>query len=154
MIPPYRMNEAAKSILKFAETGNVFRTEAYWDKYGEVWTIGFGFTKGVKEGDTMTEEEGEARLNEEAKEYEQGVWDLCTLPPNENQFSAMVCLCWNIGLNPEKGFPISDVLKYHNLGNFERAAVGFKSWTKSGGVRLPGLVLRRAKEAKLYLTPV
>ena|SRR5687768_13746446 len=145
------MNEDGFKLLKHFEAGSGFETKAYWDKTGKVWTIGWGFTKGVKEGDTMTEEEGNARLIEEIQEYEDGVLRLCTLAPNENQLSAMVCLAWNIGLNPRKGFPISAVLRYHNLGNFQKAASSFKSWQKSGGALLPGLVKRRRAEAALYL---
>lgn len=142
------MNEAGYKLLKDFEG---FEPEAYWDKYGKIWTIGWGFTKGVKDGDTMTEEEGNERLRQEIQEYERGVLRLCTLEPNENQLSAMVCLAWNIGLHPKKGFPISAVLRYHNLGDFKKAADSFKSWQKSGGIELPGLVRRRKAEAALYL---
>lgn len=145
-----RINAEGITLLKHFEAGRGFETRAYWDAHGRVWTIGWGFTKGVKEGDLMTEEQGNARLDIELKEYEDGVWRLCEVEPTENQFSAMVCLSWNIGLNPKKGFPISDVLKYHNLREFDKAAKSFKSWQKSGGVELPGLVRRRAAEAQLY----
>lgn len=145
-----KINSAGITLLKEFEASGRPIEDAYWDKTGKVWTIMWGFTKGVKEGDHMTEEEGNARLAEEIQEYEQGVERLCTIQPNENQFSAMVCLAWNIGLHPKKGFPISDVLKYHNQGNFEKAADSFKNWKKSGGIVLPGLIRRRAAEAKLY----
>ena len=150
MWPQKITNSEGIAMLKFFEAGGGFEEHAYWDKTGKVWTIGWGFTLGVKEGDFMTEEEGNARLYEEIKEYECGVQNLLTVEPTSNQFSAMVVLSWNIGLHPEKGFPISDVLKYHNLANFERAANSFKNWSKSGGVILPGLVKRRAAEAALY----
>lgn len=146
-----KMNEEGYKLLKHFEAGSGFETKAYWDKTGRIWTIGWGFTKGVKEGDTMTEEEGNERLREEIQEYERGVLRLCTLEPNENQFSAMVCLAWNIGLHSKKGFPISAVLRHHNLGDFRKAADSFKSWQTSGGIELSGLVRRRKAEAALYL---
>ena len=40
-----------------------------------VWTIGYGFTKGVKKGDTMTQQQADARLLAELVEYEDAVWD-------------------------------------------------------------------------------
>ena len=43
--------------------------EAYKCAAG-VWTIGYGSTKGVKEGDTITQEEADHLLLEEMKEYE------------------------------------------------------------------------------------
>lgn len=145
-----KMNAEGIKLLKEFEDARGTMGHAYWDKTGEVWTIRWGFTKGVKEGDYMTEDEAEERLITELEEYEQGVESLCLREPTSNQFSAMVCLSWNIGLNPEKGFPISDVLKYHNMGEFEEAANSFKNWRKSGGKVLRGLVRRRAAEAKLY----
>ena len=142
-------NEDGIRLLKHFEAGSGFATKAYWDKLGKVWTLGWGFTKGVKEGDSMTEEEGNARLAEELKGYEENLSGCCTIEPTSNQFSAMVCLSWNIG---KIGFANSDVLKFHNLGEVDRAAKAFMNWTSSGGIKdVPGLVKRRKAEATLYL---
>ena len=43
--------------------------EAYQDSVG-VWTIAYGVTKGVKEGDRINQEEAEHLLQEELPEYE------------------------------------------------------------------------------------
>jgi lysozyme len=67
---------------------------------------------------------------------------------NENQFSAMVSLAYNIGL---KAFQSSSVLRLHRLQDHQRAADAFLMWNKGGGKVLPGLVTRRANERKLYL---
>jgi lysozyme len=74
-----------------------FRSEAYLCP-ANVWTVGFGFTKGVKQGDKMTRSEAAARLKQELAEYEAGVMSACTLPPNDNEFSAMVCFAFNVGV--------------------------------------------------------
>ncbi len=142
-------NEEGIALLKHFEAGGGFVEKAYWDKLGKVWTVGWGFTKGVDKDTFMTEEEGNIRLVEELKDYEENVTSCCTVEPNSNQFSAMVCLSWNIGM---KGFSKSDVLKFHNLGEVERAAEAFLNWTSSGGIKnVPGLVRRRKAEATLYL---
>lgn len=131
-----------------------FRSSAYLCPAG-VWTIGFGFTKGVKPGDKMTRSEAAERLKQELSEYEEGVFSVCTRTPNENEFSAMVCMAFNIGL---AGFRKSSVLKAHNKGDKEAAARAFQLWDKAtvGGVKktLPGLTRRRMAEAALYLEPV
>ena len=63
--------EAAKagrldiSIKKEIRDVEGFRGKAYIPTPGDVPTIGYGFTKGVKIGDTMTKEEAEKRLSEE-----------------------------------------------------------------------------------------
>jgi lysozyme len=142
-------NQAGIALLKHFEAGKGFEEKAYWDGMGKVWTIGWGFTKGVKEGDRMTEQEGNARLAEEIRDYERTVESACSVTPNENQFAAMVCLSWNIGRG---AFQKSEVLKYHNQRDFKKAAAAFANWRRSGGKVVNGLIRRRAAEAELYLT--
>jgi lysozyme len=127
-----------------------FRSKAYQDVVG-VWTIGYGFTDGVKPGDTMTRVEAEIRLVRELEPYEQAVLAACTLPPNQHQFDALVCCAWNIGI---AGIRKSSMIRAHNRGDFQAAARAFSLWNKAGGKVWPGLTRRRAAEAALYLTPV
>lgn len=131
-----------------------FRSEAYLCPAG-VWTIGYGSTKGVKQGDRITMYDAKERLKRELAEYEQGVLSALTVQPNENEFSACVVLAYNIGV---AGFKNSSVVKAHNRGDKEAAARAFNLWNKAtvGGVKktLPGLTRRRMAEANLYLTPV
>ena len=126
-----------------------FRSRAYLCPAG-VWTIGYGFTKGVKPGDVITREHADARLGAELEHFAAGVRRLLTLPATPNQFGAMVSLAFNIGL---AGFGRSSVLRLHNAGDFAGAARAFALWNKAGGQVLAGLVRRRAAEAALYLTP-
>lgn len=128
-----------------------FRGKAYTPVPGDRLTIGYGFIEGVKPGDTMTREEADARLPLELAVYENAVTGACSNPPNENEFSAMVSFCFNIGIS---GFRKSTVLRSHNVGDKQAAARAFALWNKSGGVVYAGLTKRRAEEATLYLTPV
>ena len=66
---------------------------------------------------------------------------------NDNQFSAMVSLCYNIGV---VGFANSSVLRFTNEGRLAEAAASFALWNKAGGQVLRGLVRRRAAEAELF----
>jgi len=127
-----------------------FRSEAYIPVPGDVPTIGFGFTKGVQMGDKMTRSEAAARLKEELVEYEHGVMSACTLPPNENEFAALVSFSFNVGIGALRK---SSVIKAHNRGDKQAAARAFSLWNKSGGKVYAGLTRRRAAEAALYLTP-
>lgn len=128
-----------------------FRAQAYIPVPGDVPTIGYGFTRNVKMGDKMTRAEAAARLIRELRPYESAVERACTVPPNQNQFDAMVLLAYNIGT---AGFGRSSVLKAHNRRDFAAAARAFALWNQSGGKVYPGLSRRRAKEAALYLDPV
>ena len=128
-----------------------FRANAYIPVPGDRTTIGYGFTDGVKIGDRMTREEADARLVEELRPYEMAVWQGCTREPNQNEFDAMVLLCFNIG---PAGFKRSTVLKAHNRSDCQAAARAFGLWNKSGGKVYAGLTKRRAEESALYLTPM
>lgn len=126
-----------------------FRDKAYKCPAG-VWTIGYGFTEGVKEGDTISRAAAEKRLVQELVKYEAAVYRACTFEPNQNQFDALVCFAFNIGT---KGMAGSSVIKAHNRGDFQAASRAFSLWNKAGGKVFPGLTRRRAAEAALYLEP-
>ena len=143
-----RLSNPSRERLKRLEG---FRAKAYIPVPGDVPTIGYGFTHGVKMGDVMTRAEADARLIEELRPYEMAVWQACTNEPNQNEFDAMVLLCFNIG---PAGFKKSTVLKAHNRGDHQAAARAFGLWNKSGGKVYAGLTKRRAEESALYLTPM
>lgn len=128
-----------------------FRSSAYIPVPGDVPTIGFGFTKGVKMGDTMTLYDAKERLKNELHTYEQGVLEACKITPNQNEFDALVCFAFNVGVGALKK---STVIKRHNEGDKQAAARAFGLWNKSGGKVYAGLTRRRAAEAALYLEPV
>lgn len=126
------------------------RLKAYRDVVG-VWTIGYGHTEGVKEGDTLTQDEADALLPRALMRYEDAVRQACTTAPNQNQFDALVSFAYNVGT---EGMRKSTVIRCHNRGDHNAAARAFALWNKAGGKVWPGLVRRRAAEAALYLKPV
>jgi lysozyme len=124
-----------------------FRPDAYQD-VGGVWTIGYGFTQGVKEGDTITQEEADARLAQELLvPIENFLNRVCTVIPTQNQFDALVSLTYNIGMG---NFQHSTVLADHNNRDFAGAQQAFLRWDVSNGETVPGLYNRRKKESDLY----
>lgn len=124
-----------------------FRAQAYRCPAG-VWTIGYGTTEGVREGDIISKAKAWERLKVDLNKFGTGVYSLCSATCTQNQFDAMVSLAYNIGLG---AFGRSSVLRMHNAGNHVAAAEAFKSWNKAGGKLLPGLVNRRNIESQLYL---
>ena len=46
----------------------------------------------------------------------------------------------------------ASLTRYHVAGRYNDAAAEFGKWINAAGKRLPGLVRRRAAEAKLYRT--
>lgn len=107
-----------------------------------VWTIGYGHTAGVKEGQKITQAQADTYLKEDLKVYEKHVNNL-QLPINQNQFDALVSFCYNCGPGNLKKLvknrtlsQIADTLLLYNRG---------------GGVVLKGLVRRRNAERELFL---
>ena len=126
-----------------------FRAKAYLCP-ARVWTIGYGHTKGVKPGMTITKAQGEAMLRADLKIYERHTSDaLGNARTTQGQWDALVSFCYNAGPgNLNK----SSMLRLHKQGQYKAAADAFLNWTKGGGKVLPGLVRRRKAERALYLS--
>lgn len=121
-----------------------FREEAYVPVKGDVYTIGYGSTKGVKKGDRITPERALHRLLDEVdSEYAQGVRRCVKVPLYQYEFAAMVSITYNIGVN---AFCNSTLVKKLNAGDYEGACSEFTKWVYVKGKKLNGLVKRRAEE--------
>ena len=117
---------------------------------GAPWTVGYGTTKGVTPESKMTEAEATEALLEHLVEYERGVEAACKLRPNQNEFDALVCFAYNVGVAGMRG---SSVIKAHNRGDKLSASRAFSLWNKSNGKVSAGLTRRRAGEGAWYLEP-
>ena len=130
-------------ILKFFEG---CRLTAYQDSVG-VWTIGYGHTKGVHAGMSITQEEAEQMLLIELEEYEGYIDKYVIVPLTQNQFDALVVWVYNLG---PTNLRRSTLLKELNSGNYTAAGNEITRWNKAGGKVLAGLVKRREAEAELF----
>lgn len=144
-----KINKVGLNLIKESEG---LYLEAYLCP-AKVWTIGYGTIKGVSPGMKITEQEAERLLLEEVTSFEEKVdKELSHVELNENQFSALVSICYNCGLAP---IVVGKTIRRNlDKGDYQGAADGFLLWTKGGGKVLPGLVKRRNKERDLFLTPV
>jgi lysozyme len=113
----------------------------------DVPTIGFGHTRGVKDGDTCTQEEANQLLADDLEEFEGYVTKLVDIDLTQNEFDAMVAWTFNLGPTNLKS---STLLQ--KLNEDDRADVPhqIKRWNKAGGIVLNGLVRRREAEALLF----
>jgi len=113
-----------------------------------VWTIGFGHTKDVKEGDVWSKEKAEFMLWQELEdEYEQYINDLVTTPLNQSQFDALVSWVYNLGPANLKS---STLLKVLNNGEYDEVPNQIKRWNKVNKQVNEGLVRRREAESLLF----
>lgn len=120
-----------------------FQSEAYIPVPGDVLTIGFGHTKGVKLGDKITVSEGLSLLHEDVRTAEAAVKECVRVPLYPHEFDAYVSLAYNIG---RRAFCGSTLVRKLNSGDYAGACEEIKRWTYAGGRELQGLKNRRAVE--------
>jgi len=124
------------------------RLTAYQDVVG-VWTIGYGETKDVYPGMTITQDQAEAMLRTRiAQDFEPGVLVALSRQPTQQQFDAMVSLAYNIGTG---AFGKSTLVRKFNAGDMQGAADQFLVWNRAGGKVVSGLVRRREAERALFM---
>lgn len=122
------------------------RLEAYLCP-ANVWTIGYGHTLDVREGDVIDQEAAEALLIEDLEEFEGYVTSLVEIELKQHQFDALVS--WTFNLGPTN-LRESTLLNRINYGPFSDVPFQIQRWTRAGGKVLEGLVKRRAAEAALW----
>ena len=121
--------------------------EAYKCAAG-VWTIGYGHTKDVQEGDVWSESHADHMLEVELEEFEGYINDNVTAALSQNQFDALVSWVYNLG---PANLKASTMLKVLNSGDYEGVPAQIKRWNKAGGKVLEGLIRRRKAEALLFV---
>ena len=134
--------------LKLIEQFEGLRLTAYKatrrDKY---YTIGYGhYGADVKQGMTITEAQAEAYLRQDVSEAEAAVNKYSGYGWNQNQFDALVSFAYNVGN--------IDQLTANGTRSIEQISAKLPEYVYSGGVKLEGLVRRRAAEKALFDTPV
>lgn len=112
-----------------------------------VWTIGYGHTKGVKEGDEISPAEAEQLLVEDLTAIADDLNRLVNVPVSESQYIALLSLAFNIGATALKK---STLLFHLNHGRYDEAAEEFDKWIYAGGKVSEGLKRRRAAERALF----
>ena len=138
-----KISEEGLSLIKKFEGCEL---TAYQDSV-DVWTIGYGHTKGVEDGQEITQEEAEEMLASELDEYEGYINDLVECDLEQCQFDALVAWVYNLGPTNLRS---STMLKRLNSNDLEDVPSQIKRWNKAGGKVLKGLVRRREAEALLF----
>lgn len=113
------------------------------------WTIGYGSTRGVVPGMTISQEEAERLLQNDVQATARVVSAILETEINDNQFSALVCFAFNLGCG---NLAKSTLLAKLNQRDFSGAADEFLKWDKIAGQHSPGLQRRRQAERALFLS--
>ncbi|MDN4603936.1 lysozyme [Paenibacillus sp. F6_3S_P_1C] len=109
--------------------------------------MGYGHTRNVKVGQTVTKEKAEKLLLADLVEFEREVNSYVKQSITQSMYEALVSFTFNVGAD---NFSKSALLKYLNKGDYEKAYQELPLWNKSKGIVLRGLINRRLKEANLF----
>lgn len=132
-----------------------YREEAYIPVAGDVPTIGFGTTAGVRVGDKTTPVRSLVRLLDEIDGvYAAGVKRCVTVPLYQHEYEAFVSLAYNVGVPTfcRKALPGKppNLIDLINAGKYEEACARIEAFKYGPGRKiLPGLIRRRAEERAL-----
>lgn len=113
-----------------------------------VWTQGYGHTKGItKSSPEISQEKADQWLLEDVLRCHDDLCILVTVPITEGMHIALLSFIFNFGYQKCSGYSLFRDL---NAGNYIVAARKFGDYVCAGGVKLAGLVKRRAKEKEMF----
>lgn len=125
-----RTTLAALSLSAAALVGIVMQ-EGYTDRAvipvpGDVPTIGFGTTQGVKMGDTTTPPKALSRALSDMQKFEGALKQCVTVPLHQHEYDAFVGFSYNVGSG---AFCRSSMVKKLNAGDYPGACREILRWT-------------------------
>ena len=149
------MNRMALAALSLSGMGLVaivmnegYNSTAYIPVKGDVPTIGFGTTKGVKLGDRTTPQDALKRALTDINQFEGALKQCVKVPLTQGEYDAYISLSYNIG---SFAFCNSTLVKRLNAGRYEDACNEILQWDRFKGQKLAGLTKRRTEEYHLCL---
>lgn len=138
-----RVCEAGIALIKEYEG---LRLQAYRCP-GQIWTIGYGHTRTVHQHMKISLTEAEQLLIDDLHIVEKALSRLVNVPLSDNQFAALACFAFNVGIG---NFERSTLLKLLNRGWYEQVPAQLTRWNKVSGEVMGGLARRRAAEGRLW----
>ena len=138
-----------KKGLDFIKKWEGLQLAAYKDG-GGVWTIGYGHTVDVKPGMLISKHQADIMFLSDVEEYEEWVSECCKdTYVNQDQFNALVSLCFNIG---KAAFKKSTLLRRLKSDGPLVAAPQFNRFIYDNGTRVKGLENRRTAEKLMFIS--
>lgn len=110
---------------------------------GDVPTIGFGTTAGVKMGDRITPPVALGRALQDINKFEGAIKQCVRVPLHQHEYDAYVSLAYNIGPGAFCG---STLVRKLNAGDYPGACAEISRWNRAGGRVVDGLTNRRERE--------
>lgn len=123
-----------------------YSDRAYIPVPGDVPTIGFGTTEGVKPGDTITPPKALVRALQDAQKFEGALKRCVKVPLHQHEYDAYISLSYNIG---PTAFCGSTLVRKLNAEDYAGACREILRWDRFKGQPLRGLTIRRQQEYEL-----
>lgn len=123
-----------------------YRDRAYIPVPGDVPTIGFGTTDGVRMGDTITPPKALERALQDVQKFEGALKRCVRVPLHQHEYDAYISLAYNIG---DGAFCRSTLVRKLNGQEYAGACKEILRWDKFKGQPLRGLTIRRQQEYQL-----
>ena len=120
-----------------------YKDMAYIPTPGDVPTIGFGTTNGVKLGDKTTPTQALSRAMVDIQKFEGAVKSCVQVPLTQGEYDAYISLSYNIG---SSAFCNSTLVKRLNQSEYALACQEILKWNRFQGKELAGLTKRRQEE--------
>lgn len=120
-----------------------YSDKAYTPVKGDVATIGFGTTAGVKMGDTIKPPQAVARALVDVQKFEGALKTCVKVPLTQGEYDAFISLSYNIGSSKFCG---STLVKVLNHGEYDAACKQILRWDRFKGKPVAGLTKRRQVE--------
>jgi lysozyme len=120
-----------------------YKDMAYIPTPGDVPTIGFGTTGGVKLGDKTTPTQALSRAMVDIQKFEGAVKSCVQVPLTQGEYDAYISLSYNIG---SSAFCNSTLVKRLNQSEYALACQEILRWNRFQGKELAGLTKRRQEE--------
>lgn len=141
-------NAITTLVLSAAALVGIALNEGYSDSTiipikGDVPTIGFGTTDGVKLGDKITPPKALARALQDVQKFEGAIKKCVVVPLHQYEYDAYVSLSYNIGSG---AFCSSTLVKKLNAQDYAGACQEILRWDRAKGRVVKGLTNRRQQE--------
>jgi lysozyme len=138
----------AALTLSAAALVGIALSEGYSDRAivpvpGDVPTIGFGTTEGVKMGDAITPPKALERALRDVQKFEGALKRCVQVPLAQYEYDAYISLSYNIGSGAFCG---STLVRKLNAQDYEGACREILRWDRFKGEPLAGLTKRRQRE--------
>lgn len=138
--------DSKQIAIEFLKKHEGCKLEAYRDIAG-VWTIGYGYTLGIKKGMKWTQETADIFLSDLVSKLEIKVVNKVG-NLDDHKIAALISFVYNLGYTAFCNSTLLSKIKFNE--NDPAIETEFKKWIYAGGKMSKGLLNRRQAEVDLY----